>query len=147
MTGYSELTLAVRDLVLAVDRYRARAGQRRGLSPNAVTALAHLHLEGPQTPTELARRLDITTASATELVDRLQRDDHVGRRPHPTDRRRLLVELTATGRVEIEAILGGFSAGLAQWAEATSEEELAAVVGFARAARRALVESETDRAS
>src|ERR1700710_2017150 len=97
MIEYSELVRAVRALVLEVDRYRARAGRERGLNPSAVTTLAHLRLEGPQTPTELARRLDITTASATELLDRLERDGHVKRRPHPTDRRKLMVDLTEAG--------------------------------------------------
>lgn len=144
MAEYSELTLAVRDLVLAVDRYRARVGHQRGLNPSAVTAMAHLRVDGEQTPTELARRLDITTASATDLLDRLQRDSRVRRGPHPADRRKLLVELTEDGAAEIDSILRGFAAGLDTWAGGRSREEQAAVLTFAREARRALLAGEGD---
>ena len=147
MTEYTELVRAVRDLVLAVDRYRARAGRERGLNPSAVTTLAHLRLEGARTPTELARQLDITTASATDLLDRLQRDGLVERRPHPTDRRKLLVDLTGDGAVAIDGILRGFADGLDAWGGGhRSQQEHDAVLGFVRVARGAL-HPEQDRAS
>jgi DNA-binding MarR family transcriptional regulator len=137
--AHSELTLAVRDLVLAVDRYRARAGRQRGLNPSAVTAMAHLRLDGPQTPGELARRLAITTASATDLLDRLHGLGRATRQPHPDDRRKLLVDLTAAGRAEIDEILDGFAAGIAGWGEGREPDERATVLAFARETTRALL--------
>ena len=39
------------------------------------------------TASTLAAHLGITSASTTKLLDRLERDGHIRRRPHPSDRR------------------------------------------------------------
>ena len=65
------------------------------LSPAARQALAILDGAGePLSPTEIARRLIVPTASITSLLDTLQRRGLVERRPDPADRRRLLVIIT-----------------------------------------------------
>jgi DNA-binding MarR family transcriptional regulator len=65
------------------------------LSPAARQALAVLDGAGqPLSPTEIARRLIVTTASITSLLDTLQRRGLVERQPDPADRRRLLISIT-----------------------------------------------------
>lgn len=65
------------------------------LSPAARQALAVLDGAGePLSPTEIARRLIVTTASITSLLDTLQRRGLIERRPDPADRRRLLIAIT-----------------------------------------------------
>ena len=72
---------------------RALSGYQ--LSPAARQALAVLDGAGePLSPTEIARRLIVTTASVTSLLDTLERRGLVERRPDPADRRRLLVAVT-----------------------------------------------------
>ena len=46
------------------------------------------------TASTLAAHLGITSASTTKLLDRLERDGHIRRRPHPTDRRSQSVHIT-----------------------------------------------------
>ena len=46
------------------------------------------------TPGAIARHLGITSASTTKLLDRLERDEHIVRSPHPTDRRALSISVT-----------------------------------------------------
>ncbi len=46
-------------------------------------------------PGDIAAHLGITTASTTKLLDRLARAGHITREPHPTDRRALVVRVTA----------------------------------------------------
>ncbi|MGY1815310.1 MarR family winged helix-turn-helix transcriptional regulator [Blastococcus sp. SYSU D00820] len=49
-------------------------------------------------------RLQVHRTSVTNAVDRLEAQGHVVRRPHPTDRRTTLAELTDSGRaVALEA--------------------------------------------
>ncbi|MCD2191780.1 MarR family winged helix-turn-helix transcriptional regulator [Actinomycetospora endophytica] len=143
MGEHGEFARAVRDLVLAGERFRAQAGRRRGLSPSSVTVLTALFLDGPRGPSELAGLLDITTASATELIDRLQALDHVVRRPHPRDRRRLLVELTESGAREIEEIFASFAARVEASSDPMSPAERDATLEFVRAVRRNLGEDGT----
>jgi DNA-binding MarR family transcriptional regulator len=72
---------------------RALSGYQ--LSPAARQALAVLDGAGePLSPTEIARRLIVTTASVTSLLDTLERRGFVERRADPGDRRRLLVAIT-----------------------------------------------------
>ncbi|MGO4146218.1 MarR family winged helix-turn-helix transcriptional regulator [Paenarthrobacter sp. YAF11_1] len=46
------------------------------------------------TPGAIASRLNISTASTTKLLDRLERAGHVTRRAHPSDRRALAIAIT-----------------------------------------------------
>jgi DNA-binding MarR family transcriptional regulator len=144
MREYPELTRAVRDLVLAGERFRARAGRRRGLGPTSVTVMTTLLLDGARGPSELAALLDITTASATELIDRLERLGSVRRRPHPRDRRRVLVELTEAGTQEIEAVFEAFSARVESTGGAMDAATREAVLDVVRAVHRSLREDDRD---
>lgn len=66
-----------------------------GLSLRDLAALHHLVGRDPRGPADLARELGISTASATVMVDRLERAGCVRRRPDSDDRRRVVVEATA----------------------------------------------------
>ena len=46
------------------------------------------------TPGAIAEHLDVSTASVTKLLDRLERGGHITRSPHPTDRRALAITIT-----------------------------------------------------
>jgi DNA-binding MarR family transcriptional regulator len=60
---------------------------------------------GPLGPAEIARRLDVSTAASSGIVDRLVAHGHAVRTPHPSDRRRLVVEITDRGRVDTVRLL------------------------------------------
>ena len=68
---------------LARDRFTAAVGQVANLTSTEVEALEHLEEEGPLTQKQLAERLFLTSGGTTLLVDRLERDGFVARRPHP----------------------------------------------------------------
>jgi DNA-binding MarR family transcriptional regulator len=73
---------------------------RPGLSLSQVLALLALERAsaGGASMHELAEELGVTVPTTTGLVDRLAREGLVERRPHPTDRRVVLVLPTAEGR-------------------------------------------------
>ena len=73
-----------------------------GLKETDFSAMALL-MRRPMGPTELARALHITTASATAMVDRLVRAGHVVREPHPEDRRRMTVRAVERSTAEVAA--------------------------------------------
>ncbi|MET9265155.1 MarR family transcriptional regulator [Amycolatopsis sp. NPDC004079] len=66
-----------------------------GINATDLAALEHLATDGPLTAKDLADRLRVSTAASTHIVDRLERAGHVVRRPHATDRRKVLVEPVA----------------------------------------------------
>lgn len=47
------------------------------------------------TPSALSSHLNISTASTTKLLDRLEKAGHITRSPHPNDRRALAISITA----------------------------------------------------
>lgn len=95
---------ALRDLVSASVSLRHAVVRRSGLTETELVALEHLTL-GAVGPAELARRLEVTTAASTGIVDRLEARGHVQRKANSVDRRRTEVHLTDTGRAEILAHL------------------------------------------
>lgn len=52
--------------------------------------------------TEIAEKMNHTTAAATGLVDRLEKLGYVERTTSPNDRRKVLVRITAKGRALVE---------------------------------------------
>jgi DNA-binding MarR family transcriptional regulator len=61
------------------------------------------HAARAMTMSELAKALDVTQRRITSLVDALMADGLVERRPHPTDGRSTIVELTEKGLAEQKA--------------------------------------------
>lgn len=59
----------------------------------------------PLTPTTIAERAIVTTASITSLLDTLERRGLVRRQRHPDDRRKVLVEITPEGLAVVDEFL------------------------------------------
>jgi DNA-binding MarR family transcriptional regulator len=64
--------------------------------------LCELDRDGPQRMADLASALDVTPRNVTTLVDGLERKGIVRRRPHSTDRRATVIELTDSARGAVE---------------------------------------------
>ena len=86
-----EITALLRDFREVTSEFELRLGQQLTVNPTDLIAMEHLIQDGPLTPTELARRLGVTTAAMTTSIDRLTAVGHVTRSPNPADRRGVLV--------------------------------------------------------
>lgn len=76
------------------------------LSVAAFQVLAIIEGEGaPLPPSVIAERSVTTTGTMTSLLDTLVRRGLVERKPHPDDRRMLLVDITDAGRDVVDVIL------------------------------------------
>lgn len=60
---------------------------------------------GPRTPAELAEAASVTRATMTGLIDTLERDGLVRRKPDPDDRRMMSVRLTPKGENFLRGLL------------------------------------------
>jgi DNA-binding MarR family transcriptional regulator len=104
----------VSDIVLDNER-RRKVADSLGLSFGRARALRRV-AKGPKPMGELADALGIDAPYLTLVVDDLERQGLVERRPHPTDRRVKLVAATRRGKDaarRAEAILGTPPEGLA----------------------------------
>lgn len=96
------MSTALRGLVLGWDRYREAIAEELGVGTTEVVALGFLYHDGPQTPTELGHRLNLTSGSITALLDRMESAAYVTRAQNPDDRRSLLVAATPAGRHTVQ---------------------------------------------
>lgn len=103
-----DFTAQVRALIVASDEYRRVMAGVTGTGVLESAAIGELRARGPLPPSALAERLGIASASMTAMLDRLTLAGLVVRRPHPTDRRSLLVELTPQGQTMIGAAFDVF---------------------------------------
>ena len=80
-------------------------GRVLGLNPVDLRCLDWL-TEGPMSPTRLAEATGLSAAATTSMIDRLERKGFVRRRPHETDRRQVIVEMTDDGQARTWAMYG-----------------------------------------
>jgi DNA-binding MarR family transcriptional regulator len=101
-----------RALVGLTARFAARFGHWLegqacdGLSYTRLRLLQALHCGGPAIMRDLGAQLGATPRNMTAIVDAMEEARLVVRRPHPTDRRATLVELSPAGIAEAEQELG-----------------------------------------
>lgn len=110
--GQTTTLVLLQKLIDAAGAAPAAVARRAGLSTSEVHALRHLAM-GLDGPADLARRLGVTTAAASGIVDRLVGHGHVERRPHPGDGRRTVLALTDHGRAEVFTLLAPMFRSLA----------------------------------
>lgn len=91
-----EVWLMMSDLVLDHER-RRKVTDALGLSFSRARAVRYIARQ-PMSMKELASALNIDPPNVTVLVDELESQGLVRRRPHPTDRRAKLVEATRKGK-------------------------------------------------
>jgi DNA-binding MarR family transcriptional regulator len=123
--------LALRAVLAEASHMNNVVARRAGLSRRELTALEHLSREALG-PAELARRLDVTTAASTGIVDRLADRGHVERRAHAGDRRRTEVHVTDSGRREAVGHLMPMFVALDRLDRSFSEDERAVVERYLR---------------
>jgi DNA-binding MarR family transcriptional regulator len=74
------------------------ANMANGLSYPRLRLLEALHCKGPGIMRDIADQIGLTPRNMTATVDSLEQDGLVSRRPHPSDRRATIIELTGAGR-------------------------------------------------
>jgi DNA-binding MarR family transcriptional regulator len=108
-----------------------------GISLVHLNVLAVLDLDGPQPMRGLAEALDVSQASATGIVDRMEERGLVARQRGTDDRRVIRATLTDEGR----AVLGGLAEerreALGELLNELTDPELEGFLAGARAMRRA----------
>jgi DNA-binding MarR family transcriptional regulator len=85
---------AIRRLGTEVDGLDQRAASHFGISRTDLHLIDRLRSEGPQTPSELARSVGLTSGGLSIALERLERIGYIHRSQHPDDRRSVLVEAT-----------------------------------------------------
>lgn len=132
---------AYRRYLAALTLFHQAAADSVGLSGTDYQASNLLDLEGSMTSGELARRLGLSLAAGSRLVDRLI-DAGIARRGHdPADRRRVVIQHTGKLPGDLARTLEGVRGPIAAALAAMSSEQLSGIATYIDAAGQAYTES------
>jgi DNA-binding MarR family transcriptional regulator len=127
----AQISLALRRVLQAGREMQAALARRLGVRVTDVAALDHVvSADDPLGTTELGDRLGIRSASAAVLVDRLVAARHLRRRPHPGDRRRVILAATEHARGQVRHELAPLVDELATITRRLDDEQAATVLSF-----------------
>lgn len=135
---------AIPSWAVLVVRLNGLVAGQLGVPDADVLCLHTLGHHGPMTPGALAKHVNLTTGSASRMIDRLVAADCVRRVADPDDRRRVLIEPTQHGLDRVTAAYAGLVARTRDDLDAFDEEQLNTVLRFIRAAEHSTA-AEIDR--
>ena len=129
-----DIARLIRRLTVEVDAMGSRFADQHGLGRTDVRAIVAIMDAARQgsalTAGALGSAVELSSASVTALVDRLERAGHVRRVRDPEDRRRVVLEISDSAMAAGGAFFGGLQRELLAAMEGYREEELAVVRRF-----------------
>ena len=124
----SRLARAGREQRSAAAAWHAAVAARLGLGPSDEKVLELLERHGPLTAGDLVDRTGLAPASVTGVIDRLQARGFVRRSAHPSDRRRVVVEVGEGLWAQAAPLSEGLAASLDELYGGYDDDELALVL-------------------
>jgi len=125
-----EVTLLARRLTVELEAFSHGFATQHDLHPTDVRAIVTImdaaRSGGSLRPADLSKQLDLSTASVTSLLDRLERNGHIERVRHPTDRRGVTVVPHDSMMQLGGAYFGGLQRRMVDVLESFSDEEVSA---------------------
>ncbi|HEY0811908.1 MAG TPA: MarR family transcriptional regulator [Pseudonocardia sp.] len=88
----AEVLVSLAAWQIPIVQFNGMVAEKVGVGWTDLQALYVLANHGPASPTDLARRVNLTTGAASRMIDRLERAGFVRRVPDRKDRRRVLIE-------------------------------------------------------
>lgn len=135
----ANLVKAAADFLAELQRRRSKVAP---LSPSAFEALAVIEGAGEPVPSHvIAEHLLVSTASMTSLLDTLERRGLALRLPHPSDRRKILVDITAEGRRIVDQMLPVVHATATEAFAVLTEKERQVLIELLTRVRRQVSQS------
>lgn len=125
-----DISEATRRLDIAMARLTGAFARDVGVSVPELLALEHLAGGQGLGPSDLGKRLQLTSGAVTSLVDRLAAGGHAVRAPHPSDRRRVVVRRTAKADEELGREAASLVGDIVDLAGRLSEDERRVVGRF-----------------
>ena len=98
MKDYEELFVALRRITRAIDLHSKKLQRETGLTTSQLLLLEAVVKLDTSTPSNIAREVQLSQATVTNLVDRMERNELVLRQKSTADKRVVEVQLTEKGR-------------------------------------------------
>ena len=98
MKDYEELFIALRRITRAIDLHSKKLQRETGLTTSQLLVLEAVVKLDTSTPSNIAKEVQLSQATVTNLVDRMERNKLVLRQKSIADKRVVEVQLTEKGR-------------------------------------------------
>jgi DNA-binding MarR family transcriptional regulator len=125
-----QVATAVREFGMRSVLVRNATSRKLGLNITDMECLSLLSLKGISSPTELARYTGLTTGSTTAMLDRLEEAELISRKPNPSDRRGVLIEINHSSTQKIAGMFAGALRLQAELISSYSDKELETIADF-----------------
>jgi DNA-binding MarR family transcriptional regulator len=102
MKDYEELFIALRRITRAIDLHSKKLQRETGLTTSQLLVLEAVVKLDTSTPSNIAKEVQLSQATVTNLVDRMERNKLVLRQKSIADKRVVEVQLTEKGRGMVE---------------------------------------------
>jgi MarR family 2-MHQ and catechol resistance regulon transcriptional repressor len=98
----AQVLFAVRALAQRINDDATERLAKLGLTARQYNYLSVIYVEGSATTNEIGKLIHTANPSVTSMLNGLEREGLISRKPHPTDRRSSIVRLTARGKALYE---------------------------------------------
>lgn len=119
------ITYKFREIKNALSSYLTQVLPAFHVSPIMMYALEFLRKHPDCIAVDIANEFGLTRGAITQLLDKLEEQELVIRKPHPTSRRSLLLQVTDKGNTLINDILVAYNNKIEQLFTPYTEDELA----------------------
>jgi DNA-binding MarR family transcriptional regulator len=141
--GARRVVRALRRYTTESDLYVATASRESEMHRTDLNGLALVMDWGLQgesaTPGRLSSAMHLSAPATSAMLDRLERQGHVTRSPHPEDRRSVVVEVTEHAIAVGSRMFGQLAAHLAPVLDSRTDEELELIATFLEDVGRATI--------
>lgn len=98
-------TALLREILELTDAFEKSLEAHLSVNATDREAMQHLIASGPLAASDLGRRLGVSSATTTTVIDRLSALGHVRREPNPRDRRGVIVVPSAASTAKAMAVI------------------------------------------
>ncbi|CAM3011689.1 MULTISPECIES: MarR family winged helix-turn-helix transcriptional regulator [Vibrio] len=99
MEKHEEVLVAIRQIIRAIDLHSKKLSKDAGLTGPQLILMRAIQELGEVTIRELSKHTNMSQATATTILDRLERNGYVQRIRSVEDKRKVHAHLTETGKV------------------------------------------------
>lgn len=141
-----DLLVSLRRIVRAISLHSRRLGKDTGLSTPQLVLLRDLERQESSSVSDIARRISLSQATVTTLLQRLEASELVRKKKSRTDKRRTDVTLSAKGRKLLKSAPPALQdTFLERFAKLEHWEQLSLVAGLSRVALMMDAEASDDQ--
>ncbi|MGS2720795.1 MarR family winged helix-turn-helix transcriptional regulator [Paraglaciecola aestuariivivens] len=102
MEKYEELLVSLRKVIRAIDLYSKKLSKESGLTSPQLIVLQEISVHDGCMVKDIASSINLSSATVTSILDRLEARSYVIRERSATDRRKVGLHLTEEGKAAIK---------------------------------------------